>query len=243
MNIRCVWEHNGSDTIIFSDNFIGAFARGASKEQALSKMHDEVISYLHWTGDPVPSALTTEIVQEKQSDLNIREADSDVIFDSERKPLTAAEYTGMKSLCLKSAQDFLLLYGSVPDKDKSCLPKRTAFYGDVPRTAREMYDHTKNVNSYYFGEIGVKADNGGDILQCRERGFALLEGDPDFLENKVYLGSYNEEWSLRKLLRRFIWHDRIHAKAMYRMAAKTFGSCPDTFYFGNDCFNGERSSL
>lgn len=32
-----------------------------------------------------------------------------------------------------------------------------------------------------------------------------------------------EEWSLRKMLRRFIWHDRIHAKAMYRMTIKTFG--------------------
>lgn len=36
-------------------------------------------------------------------------------------------------------------------------------------------------------------------------------------------GSYNEEWSLRKVLRRFIWHDRIHAKAMYKMAVKAFG--------------------
>lgn len=241
MNIRCVWEHNGSDTIIFSDNFVGAFTRGVSREQALSKMQDEVISYLHWTGDPIPEAFTAEIVQEKQSDLNIREADSDVIFDSEREPLTEKEYTRLKSLCLRSAQDFLLLYGSVPDKNKSAFPKRTAFYGDVPRTAQEMYDHTKNVNSYYFGEIGTEADNGGDILQCRERGFALLEDKRDFLGNKVYLGSYNEEWSLRKLLRRFIWHDRIHAKAMYRMAVKTFGSCTDIFHFGSDCLSGGKN--
>ena len=37
----------------------------------------------------------------------------------------------------------------------------------------------------------------------------------DFLENVVVAGSYGEDWSLRKVLRRFIWHDRIHAKAMY----------------------------
>ena len=243
MEIRCVWEHNGSDTILFSDNFVGAFTRGASKEQALYKMQDEVISYLHWTGDSVPDTLTAEIVQEKQSDLNIREADSDVIFDSERETLTAEEYTRLKSLCLRSAQDFLLLYGSVPDKNKSCLPGRTAFYGDVPRTAQEMYEHTKNVNSYYFGEIGVEVDNEADILQCRERGFAILEGKHDFLGNKVYLGSYDEEWSLRKLLRRFIWHDRIHGKAMYRMAVKTFGSCPDIFHFGSDILDGERNNI
>ena len=42
--------------------------------------------------------------------------------------------------------------------------------------------------------------------------------------NAVIEGSYGEAWSLRKVLRRFIWHDRIHAKAMYRMAVKVFGA-------------------
>ena len=61
-----------------------------------------------------------------------------------------------------------------------------------------MYEHTKNVNSYYFGEIGVACDNGEDILRCRERGFGLLEKDPDFLENKLFAGSYGEQWTLKK---------------------------------------------
>ena len=26
MKIRCVWEHNGSDTILYADGFPGAFA-------------------------------------------------------------------------------------------------------------------------------------------------------------------------------------------------------------------------
>ena len=42
------------------------------------------------------------------------------------------------------------------------------------------------------------------------------------LENKVFEGSYGEEWSVAKVLRRFIWHDRIHAKAMYRRAFDAF---------------------
>ena len=86
-----------------------------------------------------------------------------------------------------------------------------------------MYLHTKNVNSYYFGEIGVRADNQGSILDCRRRGFEQLEQHPDFLCNRVFEGSYGESWTLRKLLRRFIWHDRIHGKALYRMAARVFG--------------------
>ncbi len=157
----------------------------------------EIKSYLKWKGDSKADALEVEIVQEKSSDLTISDADSDVIFDEEKKILMMPEYLQMKKLALKSAQDFLTLYMAIPDKNKSCLPARTT------------------------------------ILECRQQGFAQLEKQADFLNNKVYRGSYDEEWSLRKVLRRFIWHDRIHSKAMYRMAVKTFGlqSVPNVFHF------------
>lgn len=233
MKIRCVWEHNGNDSILYADNFIGAFTRGASRDVAIQKMPAEIKSYLKWKGDFAPDSVAPEIVQEKISELTISDADSDVLFDAEKKALSKSEYLKLKGLALKSAQDFLTLYQAIPDKDKSCLPVRTTFYGQIPRTAFEMYEHTKNVNNYYFGEIGVPADNEGSILECRKRGFTLLESQPDFLSNRVYVGSYEEEWSLRKVLRRFIWHDRIHAKAMYRMGIKTFGddAVPNVFLF------------
>ena len=87
-----------------------------------------------------------------------------------------------------------------------------------------MYVHTKSVNTYYFGEIGVDADHDGDIYECRKRGFDTLEAEPDFLQKPVIEGSYGEYWSLRKMLRRFIWHDRIHARAMWRGAVRVFGA-------------------
>ena len=105
------------------------------------------------------------------------------------------------------------MYDSVPDKNATAAPERKTFYGQVPRTANEMYEHTKNVNTYYFAEIAVDADHDGNIYECRKRGFESLESNPDFLQNTVRKGSYGEDWSLRKVLRRFIWHDRIHAKS------------------------------
>lgn len=145
------------------------------------------------------------------------------------------EYTKLKELALKSVADFLALYESIPDKNKSNLPNRKTFYGTVPRTAEEMYLHTKSVNSYYFGEIEVDVDNEGSILECRQRGFELLEKETDFLENLTINGSYDERWTLKKVVRRFIWHDRIHAKAMWRMAKKTFldVEIEDVFMFGS----------
>ena len=232
MNIRCVWEHNGSDTILYAEDFPGAFARGESLEAAKGKMPGEIAAYCRWAGRSFPEGENVEILQEKSGDLQIRDADSDVLFDSERAPLSREEYERLKALALRSAADFHALYESVPEKNKSCLPPRRTFYGEVPRTAEEMYRHTRSVNAYYFAEIGVEADNEGTIYECRERGFASLENIPGFLQREAEEGSYGEWWSLRKVLRRFLWHDRIHAKAMARMAARTFGTGTVTDPFG-----------
>ena len=233
MRIDCVWEHNSSDTLLYADMLPGAFTRGASYEEAAEKMPAEIRSWLQWSGQMPAETIELNIIQEKASDLMIRDADSDVIFESERKPLTQEEYEAMKSLVLRSAEDFQRLYDSILRKDETDLPLRSTFYSNIPRTAREMYEHTKSVNVYYFTEIDVEADTQGSIVECRKRGFEALEQKTDYLENTVFDGSYGEEWSLRKLMRRFIWHDRIHAKAMYRQTVRMYGkkAVPDPFYF------------
>ena len=223
MKVYCVWEHNGNDTLLYSVDYIGAYTRGESLEIAKAKMPGEIISYLKWSGEDTSDNIEVVITQEKDSELAIKDADSDVLFESEKAPLTADEYEKLKTLALKSAKDFLALYDSIPDKSATAIAERKTFYGQVPRSADEMYEHTKNVNEYYFAEIEVDADNDGTIYECRRRGFKALEAKPDFLQNAVIEGSYGEDWSLRKVLRRFIWHDRIHARAMYRMAVRLFG--------------------
>ena len=223
MVVECVWEHNGSDTLLYAVNPAGAYARGENCRIAMEKMRAEVSSFLKWKGEAVPEKIEIAIVQDAPCDLQVCDADSDVLFAAEQAPLSIEEYRELKELALKSAADFLALYTSIPDKHLSDLPARRSFYGQVPRTAEEMYTHTKNVNAYYFGEIGVEGDNAGSILDCRARGFALLEAREGFLENPVVEGSYGELWSLRKVLRRFLWHDRIHARAMYRLGVSLWG--------------------
>ena len=234
--MRCVWEHNGNDTLLYSVDYVGAYTRGCSLEAAMSKMSAEIKAYSLWCGKKCRQETDIEIIQEKNSNLQIADADSDILFNAEKVPLSREEYEELKALVLKSARDFYALYTSISNKNKSCLPPRRTFYGAVPRTAQQMYEHTKNVNAYYFAEIDVDVDNEGTIYDCRKRGFECLEQRPGFLDNAIFEGSYDELWSLRKVMRRFLWHDRIHAKAMYRMAVKTFGAfgVDNTFQFAID---------
>lgn len=121
MNIRCIWEHNGNDSIVYSDNFPGAFTRGKDFITTASKMKNEIISYAKWSGCSLPDSFDIELVMDKPSDLQIRDADSDVLFDSEKMPLIKDEYNKLNSLALRSAECFYKLYEMIPNKNRSAL--------------------------------------------------------------------------------------------------------------------------
>lgn len=223
-SIRVAAEYNTGGHLLYVVDFPGAYARGRTREEALSKLPNEIRQYCQWCEKRAPDSGTPFVItEEKESTLEIADADSDILLRSECGALDRTAYESLRDLCLQSAADFLSLYQSVPDKDAPLGPSRKTFYGDVPRSAAAMYAHTASVNAYYFGEIGVQAENGPDIFSARKAGFAALESVTDFLENPVLEGSYGEFWSIKKVCRRFLWHDRIHARAMYRRGSALFG--------------------
>lgn len=226
MKIEAVCEYNDKGFLIYAANYPGAYVRGESESFALSKFGSELRSYLRWSTRLAPRHETPEIeiVQRQHSDLQICDADSDVLFDSERAPMTQPEYEAQKLLVLKSARDFRTLYQSISNPDISGRAPRTSFYGPVPRTPREMYTHTNQVTAYYAAAFGLEFENVEDIYVNRMHVLSELEALPDYLSDRVYTAPDGEKWTLRKVLRRFLWHDRIHAKAMWRTASALWGS-------------------
>ena len=89
MKIRCVWEHNGGDSLLYAVDLIGAYTRGASRDAAIQKLPAEISAYLKWRGDVIPGHFEPEVVQEKNSS-------------------SMPEYLESKALALKSAQDFFI---------------------------------------------------------------------------------------------------------------------------------------
>ena len=119
-------------------------------------MPAEIAAYLTRAGKSLPDdGICPEVTVDAPCGLAVSDADSDVIFPEESQSMTADEYAALKRLVMKSALDFQALFDSIPDENAPLKPRRDTFYGSVPCTAREMYDHTRSVNDYYFAEIGV----------------------------------------------------------------------------------------
>ena len=233
MEIRAVLEYNQDGSLLWAENVPGASSRGATPEEAEGKLPAEVRRFLRWRDGSAPEQdFSVRVARKKESSLDIRDADSDLLLDSEQNPMTWEEYAGLKALVLRSAGDFQRLYDAVPDKHRTGLPGRKTFYGEIPRTAEEMYRHTNGVSNYYIGELGTAFENLPDILENRALALQMAESLPDFLQNRATAGSFGELWSLKKALRRFLWHDRIHAQALWRMAGRIWPDIPDPFCFG-----------
>ncbi len=224
MIIRAIIEYNEKGYMIFAENFPGAFSRGKTKDEAMNKLVCEIKQFVFWsTGKSCSDDCSIEIVQEEKSDACISDADTTIIFDSEKLPLTLDEYQYIKSLVIKSARDFNILYDSIPDVKKTILAARQTFYGSVPSTPEEMYIHTNEVTKSYLDGLAF-IENDANIYMNRVVAFQQIEQSSNYLDNSVYIHMYGEPWSLKKAMRRFIWHDRIHAKALYRRAFKLWGS-------------------
>lgn len=223
MIIRAIIEYNEEGYMIFAENFPGAFSRGKTRDEALGKLIGEVKQFVLWSTEmDCSDDCSIEVIQEEKSNACISDADTTIIFDGEKLPLTLDEYQYTKSLVIKSARDFKILYGSIPDVKKTTLPARQTFYGSIPRTPEEMYFHTNIVTKSYLDGIAF-IENDTDIYLNRIAAFQQIEQASNYLDNSVYTHMYGEPWSLKKAMRRFIWHDRIHSKALYRVAIKLWG--------------------
>lgn len=137
MTINCVWEHNGRDTLLYAVDFVGAYTRGETLEAAVRKMQAEICSYLKWCGKKAVTSMDIVIIEEKVSELAICDADSDVLFESEKAPLTAEEYIKLKGTCAEISSRFslpcMILF---PIRMQRLLPNARPFTDKFP--ARQM---------------------------------------------------------------------------------------------------------
>ncbi|MDO4564725.1 MAG: hypothetical protein Q4C04_03850 [Clostridia bacterium] len=232
MKIDAILEYNEKGCLLWAEGYPGAFSRGKTASEAVAKLPAEVASYLLWAHEKRTEFDEVSIVFEKKSQLNVEDADSDLLFPSERLPMDMAEYIQKKELALRSAHDFSVLYLSVPQRKRALVKSRPTFYGRIPQSAEEMLNHTNSTLAYYAAGVGVDFECLPDFERSRLAFFRAIEQSPDLLQPRIFIAEDGEEWTVKKLMRRLIWHDRIHARALYRKAVSFWGKARIANPFG-----------
>lgn len=109
MHIDAICETNGKGWLIWAAQCPGAFARGATENEALAKLPGDVRRFLRWAREPAGDITVTPGAP-IESGLHTEDADSDLLLEADCAPMTEADYAAAKLLVLKSARDFCTLF-------------------------------------------------------------------------------------------------------------------------------------
>jgi hypothetical protein len=214
-------ETNGKGFIGFLVELPGAFVRGRTEAEALSKVPKEARSYLEWLGVPMASKIEGHVVETHHCQLTVEDADGEILLKADTGPLSQDEFARLVAIGRRSGQTFGSLYDSCELKDWADSSRaRKTFYGDAPKTIREIVGHVQGTQHYYLSRIGLSVARQGSLMDIRESGLQEIGRLFEKEENSRVYDVDQELWTLKKVLRRFIWHDRIHGKAITRILAE-----------------------
>jgi hypothetical protein len=236
--ISIAFETNGKGFMGFLVDLPGAFVRGEDEEEALSKVGHEARSYLDWLGILRASPTKWQVVQRHYCQLMVEDADGEILLDADGGTLLEEEFQILARLVHRSARTFKSLYDSSALKHwVDPARARRTFYGECPKTIQEVFDHVNATQSYYFSRTGLlPSKEETDFMATRELYTTGIERLFQSQGNSKVYDVDNELWTLKKILRRFVWHDRIHGKAITRILAKQkrlglIESYEDPFHF------------
>jgi predicted RNase H-like HicB family nuclease len=215
--MEIIYETNGKGFLGWVVEFPGAYIRGKTTDEAREKINNEITAYQKWLDLPLKKEIITKenIVETK---LDVEDADSDVLIEYDiTEYKNAGEFKNDCEKILISANKIEEIYKNCNYKDVIDETKvRKTFYGDVYSTIRKQYEHIVNVQQYYLNNVETDAEINGNIIESRIKTIEALNR-LYIKEGNKYCKTPEEKWTIRKVIRRLIWHDRIHGKAMERM--------------------------
>jgi hypothetical protein len=235
-------ETNGKGFMGFILELPGSFVRGRTEKEVLSKVPAEARSYLEWLESRSKIPETIRVIQRHQCKLTVEDGDCEILLNADQESVAPTDFTKLVELAKYSGQTFSSLYKNSQLREwVDPAKERSTFYGETPKTIEETYNHVNRTQYYYLSRLsrtGIRFPENSELDFVRTRGYCLDQIEKMFAKNgnSQLFEVDNEQWTLKKILRRFIWHDRIHGKAIVRTLRKQkllglIGDCQDPFHF------------
>jgi len=158
-------------------------------------------------------------VQRCASRLAVEDADTLVLLDADRRKMRPEEFRALSDLALFSGQTFDGVYQGAELKGWVDPAKVSSFHWPYPSTIEATHSHVAKTQAYYLSRLGLPLQE-GEFMMMRRLGLNLLGKEFEAHANRPPVEVDGELWTVKKVLRRVVCHDRIHAKAVTRMMRK-----------------------
>lgn len=201
---------------------VGCFDYGLSKDEAVAKMPEAIREYLAWTrkhGEPltVLKPITVEVMETVRGTCPRNSGDAAALFKPEKQPASDELIETTIRRMGYAREDLLELVRGLPDEVMDWKQEERM------RPIREILAHVARCDCWYVtrltDEDPPKSEPPKDVFlylkQYRESAVKRLLGLPEKLRAGVYHPKKNtkhpeEPWTARKVLRRYVEHEREH---------------------------------
>lgn len=198
----------------------GAFASGATVEEAVAGAPAVILEYLVWSEAPAslplnPAAEVREIVRAWNY---APDYEVNAFFAADRPALSAEDVETARRLLYLAQAELLDACLGVAEADMDRrLPGEERSINDILRhvsTGENWYlDHFELAHP----AVWEMADPLGRLLLARQQ---LLDVLPHLIDDERVLMVNGELWSPRKVVRRALWHQREHAAQVRGLRAR-----------------------
>lgn len=206
-------------------DYLGLATWAPTRTRVLERMPAKYNEYRTWLrvhrfADPGPDA-GVEVVEEIRGD--------EVLFTPDRLPATVGELDQTIQLLEVSRSDLIGILEGLPAGALDWDPPYERFHPWARwRTVRQVLAHLANTEThYYLAAIGFHPQWGPVPMESQWQSFLAHRRTKaieflDQLRDASDLARKDdvEGWSVRKVLRRMIWHERLHTKSIRRILAE-----------------------
>ena len=231
-HLLCEVGADGS-TQIFVRELPGCYSRARTLDEAVAKAPGKIREFLDWLkahGEPVEGTqyeIQVEAAEVVRGDWPVKLGDSQALFNADLSPLSRAEVERAMRYMRYAREDLMSLYQTAPGGALEWKPNES-----TPRHIKRIAEHIAEVDIFYLERLRDMKfkDWPSSFLELMEelRVLRLSNLKDDEMQCQTsyhppgdWTGtSAPEGWTTRKVLRRFIWHERLHTATIRKLLSQ-----------------------
>jgi hypothetical protein len=210
---------------VWVGELLGLFVNEPSEEEALRQLPGAIVAYLQWLrrhGDDieVPDAVMVAVAERQTPDLDLAYGEYGALYDLDRVPVTDDDLAHAAHWMRYMRHDTLELVARLPADAMAW--RRTPGH---EYSIGDYLEHIARAERWYlsrlWSEVPKHVPGPTPVLslaQSRERVLNWLLTMPADLRGKVIDFGGGDLWTARKVLGRYLYHERYHIRSIARIA-------------------------
>jgi hypothetical protein len=210
---------------VWVSELLGLFVNESSEDEALRQLPGAIVAYLQWLrrhGEDIeaPDTATVAVTERQTPDLDLAYGEYAALFDLDRVPVTDDALAQATRWMRYMRDDTLDLVARLPAAAMAWRRRPDHKY-----SIADYLEHIARSERWYltrlWPEVPPHVPGPTPLLslaQSRERALDWLLTMPVDLRGKVVEFGGGDLWTARKVLGRYLYHERYHIRSIARIA-------------------------